>query len=176
MEFVATPIAGAVLVRQQRQLDERGYFARTFCAREFSKQVLVDRFVQSSVSYNEQRGTLRGMHWSVSPHEETKLVSCLSGTIHDVIADLRPDSSTRGRWTAFELSAASGDALYIPAGVAHGFLTLTPHAVVSYEISAYFEPTASRGFRFDDPTLAIEWPFSPSVVSQRDQSYAPFTW
>ena len=173
MELIAQPLDGVFVVRRVPHRDDRGYFARTYCEREFGQRGLVDRFVQWSVSFNQARATLRGMHWATG---ETKLVSCIAGAVHDVVADVRPQSRTRGKWLSYELSAASGDALYVPEGVAHGFLTLADEAVVQYGISAFYEPSAAKGFRWNDPTFAIEWPQPPRHVSARDLAYEDFRW
>jgi dTDP-4-dehydrorhamnose 3,5-epimerase len=170
MQFTATPLAGAFVIDLDRHEDERGAFARTFCAREFSEHALDTTVVQSSMSWNIRRGTLRGMHYQAAPHEEAKTVRAIAGSIFDVIVDLRDASATRGRWFGTELSAANGRALHIPKGFAHGFLTVEDRTVVHYDISAYYEPGAGRGFRFDDPEIAIMWPFAPIVISERDRN------
>ena len=169
MKVTATPLAGAFVIDLERIEDERGGFARTFCARELAAHGIETTIVQSSLSWNTRRGTLRGMHYQRSPHEEAKTVRVVAGSIFDVVVDLREGSPTRGRWFGVELSAANGNALHIPKGCAHGFLTLEDRSVLHYEISAYYEPTASSGFRYDDPEIAIAWPFAPIVISERDR-------
>ena len=169
MNFRELDIAGAYLIDPRRRADERGFFARVFCERQFAERGLCTRFVQCSVSFNRRRGTLRGLHYQAAPHEETKLVRCTRGAIWDVIADLRPGSPTRGKWAAAELSADNGQMLYVPAGLAHGFQTLRDDAEVLYMISAFYDPAAARGVRWDDPTLAIDWPGADErVISARD--------
>ena len=168
MRFVETALPGAFVIEPDPHCDERGLFARTFCAREFAERGLRSAFVQCSTSYNARRGTVRGMHWQVGEHAEAKLVRCTAGAIFDVIVDLRPGSATRGRFAAVELGAEVRRALYVPEGFAHGFQTLCDGAEVFYQISACYEPTAARGFRFDDPGLRLPWPLPPSCVGPRD--------
>jgi dTDP-4-dehydrorhamnose 3,5-epimerase len=162
------------VVRPERIADERGFFARTFGVEEFARQGIDFRVNQSSISSNRRRGTLRGMHFQAAPHEEQKLVSCIRGSIHDVVVDLRPNSARYKRWTAVELSAENALAVLIPAGCAHGFITLDDDSVVRYEISVPYAPASSRGVRFDDPAFAIRWPIVPAVMSSRDLSFPPF--
>ncbi|MCB1009775.1 MAG: dTDP-4-dehydrorhamnose 3,5-epimerase family protein, partial [Acidobacteria bacterium] len=129
---------------------------------------------QASLSWNPRRGTLRGMHWQAAPHAETKLVRCAMGRIHDVLVDLRPDSPTYLRHVAVELSGESGDALYVPPGLAHGFLTLTDSCQVHYQMSTFHEPGAGRGARWNDPAFGIEWPAPIEVISERDRTWPDF--
>ena len=174
MIFVDTKIPGAVLIRPERLEDERGFFARTFCTRELDEHGLDTRVVQSSVSWNRQRGTLRGMHLQTAPHRENKLVSCNRGAIYDVIVDLRPESASYRTWLAFTLTAESLETLFIPGGCAHGFMTLEDDTLVHYDISEFFAPESARGVRFDDPAFGIEWPQAPAVISPRDLAFPPF--
>jgi dTDP-4-dehydrorhamnose 3,5-epimerase len=174
MTFASTSIVGAFLLRPERHQDDRGFFARTYCVRELADHGLETRVVQRSVSHNLRRGTLRGMHLQVSPHEETKIVSCVRGAIYDVIVDLRPDSSSFRRWHAVALTADEGQLLYIPRGCAHGFITLIDDVVVDYQISEFHHPEAARGFRYDDPAFGISWPMAPVVISERDQAFPPY--
>jgi dTDP-4-dehydrorhamnose 3,5-epimerase len=169
--FKETELAGAFEIALDPHLEPRGFFARSFCRREFTALGLVGEWVQSNVSYNARRGTLRGMHWQAEPHGEVKLVRCTKGAIYDVIVDLRPDSPTRGRWAAAELTAENRRMLYVPVGFAHGFLTLADETEVFYEMSEYHAPEAARGFRWNDPAIAIHWPEKPSVIAQRDTDY-----
>jgi dTDP-4-dehydrorhamnose 3,5-epimerase len=175
VKFTATPLAGAWLIAVEPQEDERGSFARVWCAREFGAQGLDTRLVQASVSLNRRRGTLRGMHWQASPHEETKLVRCTRGAIHDVIIDLRPDSPTFTRHFAAELTADNRLALYVPQGLAHGFQTLADETEVLYQMSAFHVPEAGRGVRWNDPAFGIRWPIAPPVLNQRDATYPDFS-
>jgi dTDP-4-dehydrorhamnose 3,5-epimerase len=173
VRFVETPLAGAFAIEPEPHCDERGLFARTFCGREFAARGLGASFVQCSTSYNHRRGTVRGMHWQVGPYAEAKLVRCTAGAIFDVILDLRPGSPTRGRFAAFELDAETRRMLYVPEGFAHGFQTLRDGSEIFYQMSAAFEPSAARGFRFDDPALRLPWPLPPSCVSPRDRELPP---
>lgn len=174
MRFVATSLAGAFVVEPEPIEDERGWFARAFCAREFREHGLEPHLEQCNVSWNRRRGTLRGMHLQVAPHEEVKLVRCTAGAVHDVIVDLRPDSPTYRRWLGLELSARNRRMLYIPAGLGHGFVTLADESELFYQMSTAYQPAAARGVRFDDPALGIVWPVPIEVVSDKDRSYPDF--
>lgn len=170
MIFEPLPIPGAFRIRLNPIIDERGLFARRFCAETFRDKGLETDFVQRSVSFNIRRGTLRGLHYQASPHMETKLVRCTRGAAFDVLVDLRPGSPGLGAWHGEEISAGSGTVLYIPAGVAHGFQTLMDDTEIDYEITPAYAPAAVRGIRFDDPALAIDWPISDAVISERDRA------
>lgn len=174
MIFTPTHLAGLWFVEMERHVDERGYFARAWCAREFAEHGLETRLAQASLSFNPRRGTLRGMHYQRPPHAEVKLVRCIRGAIWDVAVDLRARSPTRGRWQGFELSAENGRALYIPEGFAHGFQTLTPDTEVLYLISAFHAADAAVGVRYDDPAFAISWPLPISCVSPRDAAWPDY--
>jgi len=169
--FEATTIPGAFLVRPSRFEDERGFFARTWSREEFEAQGLAGGLDHVSVSWNRRRGTLRGMHVQAAPFEEVKLVSCLRGAVHDVIVDLRPGSPTLHRWCSARLDPTDMTALYIPAGVAHGFLTLEDDSLVQYAICGLWSPDHARGIRHDDPAVGIEWPLAPLVTNERDRSW-----
>jgi dTDP-4-dehydrorhamnose 3,5-epimerase len=169
-----TPIAGVVVVEQERLADERGFFARTFDAELLEAHGIDGRVAQMSISFNPAAGTLRGMHFNASPHEEGKLVRCTRGAVYDVALDLREGSPTRLAWHAEELSADNGRALYVPPGCAHGFLTLTGDSEVLYAMNVPFVPGAGRGVRWDDPAFAIEWPGRVRVISERDAGYPDF--
>src|SRR5437868_6114610 len=160
MIFSPTPVAGAFTVDLDRRQDDRGYFARTWCRREFEEMGLDGNLVQCSVSYNARRRTLRGMHWQAAPHSEAKLVRCIRGTVWDAIVDLRPESPTYTSHFGVDLAASSGRALYIPEGVAHGFVTLVDDCEVFYQMSAYYEPSSARGVRWNDPAFDIAWPIT----------------
>ncbi|MGB5878758.1 MAG: dTDP-4-dehydrorhamnose 3,5-epimerase [Thermoanaerobaculia bacterium] len=174
MIFLETPLAGAFVIDIEPHEDERGFFARTFCQEEFEAHGLDSTFVQSSVSFNRQRGTLRGMHFQAPPHEESKVVRCTAGAIYDVIVDLRPLSPTFVQWHAVTLSAENRTMFYIPGGFAHGFLTLEDNTEVLYQMSEFYYPDSARGVRWDDPAFGIEWPVEPTAISDRDQSYPDF--
>ena len=171
MIFTETKLPGVFIIDIEPISDERGFFARTFCAKEFAAMGLETNFVQHSISYNKIRGALRGMHYQAAPHEEVKIVSCVKGAIYDVVIDLRPASTTFMQWVAVELTEQNHRRLYIPKGCAHGFQTLEDDTHVSYKISEFYHPECARGVRWDDPTFRIQWPFQPSVVSVKDTRY-----
>jgi dTDP-4-dehydrorhamnose 3,5-epimerase len=168
MRFRETPLPGAWLIEPEPIADERGHFARAWCAGELKAHGLADAFVQSSTSFNRRRGTLRGLHYQAAPDEEAKLVRCIQGAVFDVVIDLRPGSPTLGRWYAAELSVINGRTLYVPPGCAHGFQTLGDGTEVMYHMSATYRPEAARGVRWNDPTLAIDWPVADPILSERD--------
>jgi dTDP-4-dehydrorhamnose 3,5-epimerase len=174
MIFTATSIEGAFLIRPERFEDERGFFARLYCPNELAAQGLDPKVVQRSISYNKRRGTLRGMHFQAAPHEENKIVSCLSGSIYDVAIDLRPGSATYRQWFGATLTAADLEALYIPKGCAHGFITLADDTRVHYEISEFHHPESARGVRYDDPAFGVKWPIDPVVIAARDRDYPSY--
>lgn len=174
MLFSPTKLADAVLVQLEPRRDERGFFARTFCEREFAAQGLPTRFPQCNLSRNDRKHTLRGMHFQVAPHREAKLVRAVSGAIYDVIVDLRPASPTHLAWEGFELSAERGDALFVPEGFAHGFVTLSDDTDVFYHMSAFYTPEGARGLRHDDPRIGIRWPVTPQVIAARDAEYPDY--
>lgn len=172
MRFDELSLPGVYLIGLEPQIDERGFFARCFAEEEFEERGLKTRFPHCNLSRNERRGTLRGMHWAVAPSEEAKVVRCVSGAIFDVVADLREPAF--GRWAGVELTAENGRAVYIPAGCAHGFITLTDHTDVFYQMGDAFRPETARGFRWDDKAFGITWPLVPKVMSSRDAGYADF--
>ena len=171
MIFREQEIGGVFELEPEPAVDERGLFARTYAREEFAEHGISFSVEQASVSYNERRGTLRGMHLQLPPHEEAKLVRCLAGSVYDVVVDLRAGSATRLHWCAVELTAERRNAVYIPAGLAHGFVTLVDGCELEYLISAPYVPSAASGIRWDDPAIGIEWPLSPTVISERDASY-----
>lgn len=175
MNFVPTTIAGAYLIEPERLEDERGFFARTWCQREFQERGLDAQLVQCSLSFSAKRGTLRGMHYQAPPNSEAKLVRCTRGALYDVILDLRSGSPTRLAWQAFELNAENRWALYIPQGLAHGFLTLADGCEVFYQMSEFFLAPAARGVRWNDPAFAIQWPGKVTTISERDANYPLWT-
>jgi len=174
MIFTETDLKGAYIIEPEKLEDERGFFARTWCAREFEEHGLNPRLAQCNISYNHKKGTLRGMHFQAKPYEEAKLVRCTIGAIYDVIIDLRPQSPTYTQWTAVELTADNHRMLYVPEGFAHGFQTLMDQTEVFYQMSNLYNPQSSRGLRWDDPTFRITWPEMPSIISANDQTYEPF--
>ena len=174
MVFSETAIPGAFLITLNRSEDERGFFARTFCRSEFAEHGLNPDLEQCSISFNKQKGTLRGMHFQKSPYEETKVVRCTMGALFDVIIDLRPDSPTVKQWLSFELNAENRSMLYIPRGLAHGFLTLEDNTEVLYQMSDRYVPESAAGVRWNDRAFGIQWPDTPQVISVKDREYADF--
>lgn len=174
MIFKELPIAGAFLIEPEPIRDGRGFFARMFCQHEFAEHGLHTGLVQCSTSFNRQRGTLRGMHYQRAPHAEAKLVRCTQGRIYDVILDLRPGSNSYVRWASIELSAQNRHMLYIPEGVAHGFMTLEDDSEVFYQMSEYYYPECAAGIRWNDPFFRIEWPALAPVIAQKDTEYSDY--
>ena len=173
MQFRKSPIKGAWVIDIEPLSDERGFFARSFCAREFEKHGLSPSLVQCNLSYNRRKGTLRGLHCQIPPAAEPKLVRCTAGAIYDVIVDLRPDSPGYLRHFGVELTAENRRALYVPELCAHGFQTLTDDTEVTYQMGAFYQPEFQRGFRYDDPAFSIQWPLPVSVISEKDLSWDP---
>lgn len=171
MTFVECALKGAWIVEPERVVDARGFFARTWCARELAAHGLDPRLAQCGLSFNPRRGTLRGLHYQAAPHAEAKLVRCTMGAIFDVIVDLREDSPTRHRHASVVLTAANRTMLYVPPGFAHGFQTLQDDTEVFYQMSVPHAPEAARGVRWDDPAFAIPWPAAERIISERDRSY-----
>jgi len=174
MHFIETPLAGAYIIEPEPIEDHRGFFARAWCARDFAERGLETRVAQCSISYNARRGTLRGMHFQVAPHEETKVVRCTRGAIHDVILDLRRDSPTFLQHVAVELTAENRRSVYIPRGLAHGFQSLVDDTEIYYQISEFYAADAARGVRWDDPAFGISWPIAPPIIVERDRTYPDF--
>jgi dTDP-4-dehydrorhamnose 3,5-epimerase len=174
MIFHETSIPGAWLIDPERKEDERGFFARVWSREEFAARGLETAIDQCSVSFNHQRGTLRGMHYQAPPHGEVKLVRCTAGAIYDVIVDLRDGSPTRLKWEAFELTALNRHALYIPKGLGHGFITLADDTEIYYQIAPAQHAESARGARWNDAAFGIGWPMPPRVISPRDASYPDF--
>lgn len=169
MIFLETELKGAFLIKPEKLVDERGFFARTWCQKEFEEQGLNSRLVQCSVSFNRKKGTLRGMHYQVAPYEEVKLVRCTRGTIYDVIIDLRSDSPTFKQWMAVELTAENHHMLYIPERFAHGFQTLEDNTEVIYQMSEFYYSDYACIIRWDDPDIGIRWPDEKNrIISCKD--------
>lgn len=181
MIFRETKLKGAYIIELEPVEDKRGYFARTFCVEEFRRHGINFEVLQCNISFNKKRGTLRGMHYQVAPHEEAKLVSCISGAIYDVIVDLRVGSPTYCQWLGVRLAACSPGStgykmLYVPKGFAHGFQTLEDNSVVYYQMSEFYHPESASGVRWNDPAFGIRWPEVESmVISDKDSSYRNFS-
>lgn len=175
MKFIPTTLKDAVVIALEPHPDERGFFARTYCEKEFAAAGLETGFVQGNMSFNHVKGTLRGLHFQNAPHQEVKVVRCIRGAIYDVIVDLRPQSPSYLQWQGFELSADNGLQLYVPRGFAHGFLTLSDGAIVVYQVSAFYTPGAEGGVRWNDPHFAIAWPAEVTVISAKDAKWPDFS-
>jgi dTDP-4-dehydrorhamnose 3,5-epimerase len=174
MIFGVTRLRDAWLIDIEPREDERGFFARTWCRQELAAHGLDTEIAQESLSFNRHRGTIRGLHFQLPPHEEIKIVRCTRGAIFDVIVDLRPRSPSYLCWQGFELSAENRRAIYVPKGFAHGFQTLTDNAEIAYQISAFYAPEAAGGYRHDDTAFAIAWPLPVTVISERDLGWPTF--
>jgi len=168
MIFRETILKGAFVIEMEKFEDKRGFFARAWCQKEVEANGLVSRVVQTNISFNKKRGTLRGMHYQVAPYEQIKLVRCTRGVIYDVIIDLRPDSPTFRKWTGVELTAENYTMLYVPENFAHGFQTLEDNTEVTYQVSQFYSPESERGVRYDDPVFQAEWPLPVEVISEKD--------
>jgi dTDP-4-dehydrorhamnose 3,5-epimerase len=174
MLFIPTPIAETFLIEPERKTDRRGFFARTWCAKEFQAQGLVARIALVNVSHNERKGTLRGMHYQERPHAETKIVGCKRGAIYDVVLDLRENSPSYRKWFGVELTDENQRSLYIPEGCAHGFQSLTDGAEVLYLMSEFYAPACARGVRYDDPAFRIQWPLPVTCISDADGNWPDY--
>lgn len=174
MKFQQTKLPGVFEIFLDPLSDDRGFFGRSWCQREFESHGLNSRLVQCNVSFNLYEGTLRGMHYQAAPFAEAKVVRCTSGAIYDVAVDLRPTSPAYKQWLGVTLSAANRNMLYIPDGLAHGFLTLQDNTEVFYQMSEFYDPGSARGVRWNDPAFRIDWPFEPQVISNRDRDYPDF--
>jgi len=173
MKFIKSPLSGVYLVELEPHVDQRGYFTRTFCHKEFAKIGFHKNIVQINHSLTLQKGTIRGMHYQCPPAAETKIIRCVQGKVYDIAIDLRAKSPTFKQWYGFELSKDNMKMVYIPEGYAHGFQTLSDYAELIYHHSEFYSSECEQGFRFDDPKLSIKWPLKPVAISPRDQSF-PF--
>ncbi|NOR64596.1 MAG: dTDP-4-dehydrorhamnose 3,5-epimerase [Candidatus Scalindua sp.] len=172
MNFIKTEIEGLYVVELNKLGDERGFFARAWCEKEFAGKNLTSRMVQANTSYSKNKGTLRGLHYQVSPHEEAKLMRCIKGAIFDVAVDLRPDSGTYKKWFGIELTESNRRMLFIPEGFAHGYQTLVEDTEVFYMSSAFYASEAERGLRWNDPAIAIKWPITENLnITDKDRSW-----
>jgi len=175
MIFKITELEGAFIIEPEKIEDQRGFFARGYCDKEFDAYGLNSKWVQCNISFNKIRSTLRGMHYQSKPHREVKLVRCTAGAIYDVIIDLRPDSLTYKKWTAAELTSENHKMLYVPKGFAHGYQTLTENSEVFYFVSEFYAPGFEQGIRWDDPHIGITWPEpAPSVISDKDKHWPDY--
>lgn len=172
MIFKELSIPGVFLISLERYMDERGFFARSFCKKEFGEQGLCTDFLQCNISYNEIHGTLRGIHYQEKPYGEVKVVSCAKGAVYDIVLDLRIDSPTFRRWISIELNDENNYMLYLPIGVGHGFQTLMDHTFVYYQMGTVYVPSAARGIRYNDPYFAVDWPIKNPIISVKDRGYS----
>ena len=175
MIFKETRLKGAFVLSIEKREDLRGFFARAWCARELEDHGLRSNFVQANISQNNKKGTLRGMHYQIAPHEEVKLVRCTRGAIYDAIIDLRPSSPTYKQWVGVKLTAESRDMFYVPEGFGHGFQVLQDDSEVFYEVTQFYHPDAERGFRYDDPSFGITWPVDVTEISDKDKNWPKFS-
>ncbi|MCK8465074.1 dTDP-4-dehydrorhamnose 3,5-epimerase [Aliiroseovarius sp. S1339] len=171
MKFKETPLKGAFVIDLEEIADDRGHFARAFCAEEFEAHGLKPSIAQINLSFNEKKGTIRGLHYQEAPAAEAKFLRCISGAIYDVIVDLRPDSPTYRQHFGIELSAENRTAIYVPEMFAHGYLALTDGAQAYYSASEFYTPGVEGGLRYDDPALAIDWPIPVTIVSEKDAQW-----
>jgi dTDP-4-dehydrorhamnose 3,5-epimerase len=174
MIFTETHLKGAYIIDIEKLEDERGFFARSWCRREFEANGLNPQLVQCNISFNTHRGTMRGMHYQVKPFEEAKLIRCTMGSIYDTIVDIRPSSPNFKQHLGVILSPENRRMLYIPEGFAHGFLTLEDNTEIFYQMSEFYAPDHARGFRWNDPAFGIEWPENVLIISDRDRDYPDF--
>lgn len=176
MIFKETDLKGAYIVDLETNIDERGYFARAWCKKEFSQLGLETNIVQCNLSYNNKKGTLRGMHYQSEPYGETKFVRCVKGALYDVIIDVRKESETYGKWIGVELSEKNGRGLYIPVGFAHGFQTLEDDTLMMYQVSEFYTPGYEKGIRWDDSFFNIKWPEEEQrIISEKDRNWKNFS-
>ena len=174
MIFDASEISDVYTVELEKRSDDRGFFSRGWCGREFSDRGLPNRVAQMNISFNRRRHTMRGFHYQIPPYQEDKLLRCVRGAVHDVVLDLRPNSRTFLRHIAVELSAANYRALFVPKGCANAFLTLEDDTEITYLVSEFYTPAAERGVRWNDQTFRINWPAKPAVISDKDRCWPDF--
>ena len=171
MKFTEAFIKGVWVIEPEPVSDERGFFSRIVCANEFAEHGLPNRWVQQNISFNHKKGTLRGMHYQRGEAAEIKVIRCTCGAIYDAVIDLRHDSPTYGKWTGVELSSENRKMVYISEGFAHGYITLTDKAEVTYLVSAFYTPGAEAGIRYDDPLVRVDWPIQPTIISEKDRNW-----
>ncbi len=175
MKFAKTTLPGVLLIDLELRQDDRGFLARTYCEREFAEQGLNTHWPQCNLTYNRQRGMIRGMHYQAEPKSEIKLIRCAAGEIYDVLVDLRRDSPRFGQWEAFQLGGQNRRMLYVPGGLAHGFQCLSDNCEVFYHMSECYVPELARGLRWNDPQVAVRWPLPNPVLSERDRTLPLFS-
>lgn len=169
MIFQPLILEGAYLIDLEKNQDDRGFFSRLFCEKDFSEKGLVSKWVQINNSYNEKKGTMRGLHFQRPPHAEVKVVRCIKGAVWDVIVDLRCQSDTYGKWLGVELSEKNRKMMYVPQGFAHGFITLSDHSEILYLVSDFYSKSSESCLIWNDEDVGIDWPISSSIISAKDQ-------
>jgi len=174
VQFTETKLKGAFIIEIEKLEDDRGFFARSWCRKEFESHGLTAGVVQANVSYNHQKGTLRGMHYQIEPYQECKLIRCTRGAVYDVIIDLRPDSPTYKQWTGVELTADNYTMFFVPQDFAHGFQTLMDETEITYQVSQFYTPGSEKGIRFDDRSFNIQWPLDVTIISDKDRTWPDF--
>jgi dTDP-4-dehydrorhamnose 3,5-epimerase len=174
MKFKKTKLKGAYVIEIEKLSDERGFFARAWCQKEFEAKGLNADLAQANVSYNSKMGTIRGMHYQIAPYQECKLIRCTRGAIYDVIIDLRPDSPTYKQWTGVELTSDNYTMFFVPEDFAHGFQTLADDTEITYQVSQFYTPGSEQGIRFDDPAFNIRWPQEVTIISDKDRTWPDF--
>ena len=175
MLFIETKIKGAFVVELEKYSDDRGFFSRAWCQKEFKEQGIKSQFVQANIGFSKNSGTIRGIHYQIAPFEEAKLVRCIRGAIFDVVLDLRPELPSFKQWFGVELSDENRKMLYVPEGCAHGYQTLVDNTEVFYQVSQVYSPESERGIRWNDPEFDIEWPIDEDlVISEKDQNWPDF--
>ena len=174
MIFKETKLKSAYVIDIEKKIDERGFFARAWCQKEFIDNGLESNLAQVNVSYNKVKGTLRGMHYQIAPYQEVKIVRCTKGAIYDVIIDLRAESPTFKKWIGVELTSDNYRLLYVPEDFGHGFQTLVDNTEITYQVSQFYSPGAERGIRWNDPVLEIDWPLEPSAISDKDKNWPDY--
>jgi dTDP-4-dehydrorhamnose 3,5-epimerase len=174
MKFRETNLEGAYIIEIEKLSDDRGFFARSWCRKEFEAQGLSPDLVQANVSYSYKKGTIRGMHYQIAPYQESKLIRCTRGAIYDVIIDLRPDSPTYKQWTGVELTVDNYTMFFVPKDFAHGFQTLTDETEIAYQVSQFYTPGSEKGIRYNDPNFNIQWPLEVTIISDKDRAWPDF--
>lgn len=171
MIFRETKLKGAFIIEVEKREDDRGFFARAWCKKEFDEHGLTASMVQSNIAFSKRKGTLRGLHYQGAPYGEVKVVRCTKGSLYDVMVDLRPGSSTYRQWVGVELTSSNHKMMYVPEGFAHGYQTLEDNTEVMYQVSQFYFPAFERGIRYDDPGVGIDWPLIDKIISDKDKGW-----
>jgi dTDP-4-dehydrorhamnose 3,5-epimerase len=174
MKFIETPLKDSFVIELEKYVDDRGFFARTFCKKEFAEVGLDNEIVQINNSFSKDKATLRGIHYQLPPKAETKIVRCIKGSLWDVMVDLRPESPTFLRWYGTELNEENRKMMFVPKGFGHGFITLTNNTEIFYLVTEFYSPEFERGLRWNDPRIGIDWPLTPQIISDKDNKHPNF--